>query len=145
MKLEEIKKENIYTVPDKYFDQLPTRIQSRVHVKKPVLGISLNWNSVYKIAAPVFAVVLMVAYFGIPKLNDSAPSAEDFLAQVSSDDLIAYLQTTDITTDDIAEELDLTNIDLDFYSEEPIMRDIQMNENEIDALMDEFGIDDDLL
>ncbi len=115
MKLEEIKKENIYTVPDKYFDQLPTRIQSRVHVKKPVLGISLNWNSVYKIAAPVFAVVLMVVYFGIPKLNNSAPSAEDFLAQVSSDDLIAYLQTTDITTDDIAEELDLTNIDLDFY------------------------------
>jgi hypothetical protein len=144
MKLEDIKKKNIYSVPDKYFDQLPTRIQSRVNVKKPVFGLSLNWGLVYKVAAPALAVILIVFYFG-SKNNFTDPSTDDLLAQVSTSDLIAYLETTDITTDEIIEELDLSNIDLDFYEEGPIMQDMDMNDNEIDALLDEYGIDSDLL
>jgi len=145
MKLEDIKKENIYTVPDKYFDQLPTRIQTQVYKKKPVLGFSLNWHLAYKIAFPALAVLLMVFYFVAPRFANSAQSAEEILAQVSTEDLVAYLQTTDITTDEIIEVVDFTNIDLDFYDHEPIMQNMQMNEKDIDALLDEYGIDNDLL
>ena len=65
MKLDEIKKKNIYTVPDKYFDQLPTRIQSRVNEKLPVSKWSWNQSLIYKVAAPVLAVVLLLGgYLG---------------------------------------------------------------------------------
>lgn len=145
MKLEDIKKKNIYTVPDKYFDQLPTRIQSRVNDKKPVLGVRLNWKLALKVTVPVVAVVMILFYFGIATMRNSTLSSEELLAQVSTDDLIAYLETTDITADEIIEEVDFTNIDLDFYENGPIMQDIELNNEEIDALLDEYGIDGDLL
>ena len=145
MKLEDIKKKNIYTVPDKYFDQLPTRIQSRVNDKKPVLGVPLNWKLALKVTVPVVAVVMILFYFSIATNRNSTLSSDELLAQVSTDDLIAYLETTDLTTDEIIEEVDFTNIDLDFYENGPIMQDIELNNEEIDALLDEYGIDGDLL
>lgn len=144
MKLEDIKKKNIYSVPDHYFDQLPTRIQSRVNEKKPVLGFSLGWNLVFKIAAPALAVIFIVFYFGIGN-NYSGQSADELLAQVDTEDLIAYLETTNISTDEILEEIDFTDIDLDFYENGSIMQDMDMNNSEIDDLLEEYGIEGELL
>lgn len=142
MNLEDIKKKNIYSVPDKYFDQLPMRIQSRVNEKKPVLGLSLKWSLVYKVAA--LALIIIFFYFDINN-NYKRQSTDDLLAQVSTSDLIAYLETTDITMDEIIEGLDLSIIDLDFYEEDPIIQDMKLNDKEIDVLIDEYGIDSDLL
>ena len=143
MKLEEIKKKNIYTVPDKYFDQLPTRIQSRVNEKKPVFGFKFSWSLFYKVATPAFAILVLLFYFGIR--NNSIKTADDILAQVSTEDLIAYLGTTDITTDEIIEELDISEIELDFADEGPILQNIDMDDQELEILFDEFGIDDEIL
>ena len=144
MKLEDIKKKNIYSVPDRYFDQLPARIQSRVNEKKLVLGVSLNWSLVLRVAGPVLAVILVIFYFGVTN-NYTGQSADDFLAQVTTDDLIAYLETTDITTDEIIEGLDFSTIDLDFYEEGLIMQNMEMSDEDIDDLYDEYGIEGDLL
>jgi hypothetical protein len=145
MKLDDIKKKNIYTVPDKYFDQLPTRIQSRVNEKKPVFGVYLNWRLALKISIPTIAVVMILFYFGIVTMNNATLSSDELLAQVSTDDLIAYLETTDITADEIIEELDFSIIELEFYDKGPIMQDIEMSDEEIDALLDEYGIDGEIL
>ena len=144
MKLEEIKKKNIYTVPDKYFDQLPTRIQSRVNEKKPVFVKSINWSIVLKVATPALAVILLLFYFGASR-NDTYQSAEQLLAQVETEDLIAYLETTDITTEDIIEDLDFSTVELNFEDEGPIIKDIEMDEQDLDFLYDEYGIDSELL
>jgi len=143
MKLEDIKKKNIYSVPDRYFDQLPTRIQSRVNEKKPVWGLSLSWNLTLRVAGPALAVILIIFYFSIS--NNTGQSTDDLLAQVTTEDMIAYLETTDITTDEIIEGLDFSTIDLDFYEEGPIMQNMEMSDEEYDALFDEYGIDGDLL
>lgn len=143
MKLEEIKKKNIYTVPDKYFDQLPARIQSRVNEKKPVFGLNFSWGLAYKVAAPVLAVLVLLLYFGIS--SDNMQSADDILAQVSTEDLIAYLETTDITTDEIIDELDLSDMELDFNDEGPILQNMEMDDQELEILFDEYGIDDEIL
>ncbi|MCK5468470.1 MAG: hypothetical protein KAI99_08175, partial [Cyclobacteriaceae bacterium] len=97
------------------------------------------------VAAPALALVLILFYFDISTTDNSTLSSDELLAQVSTDDLIAYLETTDITADEIIEELDLSNIELDFYEEGPIMQDMEMNDEDIDALLDEYGIDGDLL
>jgi len=144
MKLGDIKKKNIYTVPENYFEQLPMRIQARVNDKKPVFGFSLNWNLSYKIAFPAIVMVLVVFYFGI-KSNNSTLSADEILAQVSTEDLIAYIETTDITADEIIEELDFSEIDFDEYEQSPLMQDMEINQDNINALMDEYGIEDEIL
>ena len=144
MKLEDIKKKNIYTVPDKYFDQLPTRIQARVNEKKPVFGINVDLSLVLKVAFPAVALVVVMFYFGLNNYN-SDKSAADLLAQVSTEDLIAYLETTDITTQQILEEVDFSILDLDFSNDQPIMKDIEMDDQDLNILFDEYGIDGDLL
>ncbi len=144
MKLEDINKKNIYSVPDKYFDQLPARVQARIQAKKPEGFFSLNWSFTYKVAAPALAMAMLVLFFWFdnPVRNQSA---ESLLAQVATDDLIAYLETTDITTDEIIESIDFENIDLDLSEETPIMEGIEMNEESINSILDEFGVDEDIL
>ncbi len=144
MKLEDIKKKNIYSVPDKYFDQLPTRIQSRVNKKRPVLGLTLDWNLVFRVAVPVLTVVFFVFYFSIGN-HKSAQSAEELLAQIDTEDIIAYLETTDITTDEIIDGIDLSAIELDFYDDLPILQGLEMSDQDIDALLEEYSIYEDNL
>ena len=145
MKLEDIKKKNIYTVPDKYFDQLPARIQSRVSEKQPVSWLSWNWSLSYKLAVPAIAVILMVIYFG--RTNNFIPQNTDaILAQVSTDDIIAYLEFTDITTDDIIESVDMSDLELDFYEDGPIIQELnEINDEEYELLLDEYVLEDEIL
>ena len=144
MKLEDIEKKNIYRVPDRYFDQLPMRIQSRVNAENPVNRFTFSWKFVTKIAVPAFALVLILFYFGINNSNTNL-SSEQLLAMVDTEDIIAYLETTDITADEILEEIDLTMLDLDFSDEGAMMEDIDMDAEDMDVLFDEFGIDSELL
>jgi hypothetical protein len=143
MKLEDISKKNIYTVPDKYFDQLPAKIQARVQTKKPIEFPVFNWSLTYKIAAPVFALVLLAFFW----FNNQAGSetVESLLAQVSTEDLVAYLETTDITTEEIIESIDFENLDLDLSDETPIMQGVDMDEESLKILLDEFAVDEELL
>jgi hypothetical protein len=144
MKLEDIEKKNIYRVPDRYFDQLPMRIQSRVNAENPVNRFTFSWKFVTKIAVPAFALVLILFYFGINNSNTNL-SSEQLLAMVDTEDIIAYLETTDITADEILEEIDLSMLDLDFSDEGAMMEDIDMDAEDMDVLFDEFGIDSELL
>ena len=145
MKLEDIKKKNIYTVPDKYFDQLPTRIQSRVNEKNPVSWLSWNWSLTYKLPAPAIAIVLMVIYFGRTD-HYSIQDTDTILAQVSTEDIIAYLEFTDITTDDIIETVDFTDIELDFYEDGPIIQEFnEIDEEDMELLLNEYGLKDEIL
>ena len=144
MKLDDIKKKNVYTVPDRYFEQLPGRIQQRVSKKKSGFFYSFNWKLTAQIASPVLAVLLLIFYFGIGT-QTSALSAEELLAEVATEDVIAYLETTDLSADEIIEELDLSMVDLDFTEDRPIIEDLEMNEQDLDLLFDEYGIESELL
>ncbi len=143
MKLDDIKKKNIYSTPDRYFDQLPTRIQNRV-TKKQVFGFSFSWNLILKVASPALAVILIFFYININR-NGNELNAEDLLSQIETEDLIAYLVTTDISTEEIIEELDLATIDFDFNEDGLIMQNMDMDDGDIEMLLDEYGIDGELL
>jgi hypothetical protein len=142
MKLDDIKKKNIYTVPDKYFDQLPARIQSRVNDKDPVSAPYWKW--VFKLAVPAIAVVFIILYFGKIDRNISQ-DANAILAQVSTDDIIAYLADIDLSTNEIIESIDFNNLELDFYQESPILQDFEIEDNVLEILTDEYGLDDAIL
>jgi hypothetical protein len=145
MKLEDINKKNIYSVPDKYFDQLPNRIQSRVNEEKPVSWLSLNWSLSYKLALPVAAVLLMVFYFGNFN-NQSKVDAGALLAEVSTEDIIAYLDYTDITTDEIVEVIDINEIELELYKDSPMIEEFdEIGEEEMNFLYEEYGLDEEFL
>lgn len=144
MKLDDIKKENIYTVPDKYFDQLPARIQSRINEKAPISALHWNWGWWYKLAIPAIAMIVLVVYFGrVDRVLNQ--DAESILAQVSTEDVIAYLADMDLSTTEIIESMDLENLELDFYDESPILQEIDLEGDVLEILSDEYGLNDGLL
>ena len=142
--LDQISKKNFQQVPEGYFDQLPSMIQTKIDeeskVKTPVFTVGFNWQT----ASIAAAVVLILVFSGVFNTVDSSRSVEDILAEVSVDDIIDYLDYSEISTIEIVAELDIDEADIDAFLE----NDIQLLNNEEFENMDEldlyqeFGIDE---
>ena len=143
-KLEDIKKENIYQVPDGYFDNLPMRIQSRISDnKEPAFFPTINWNLAVKVAIPsLIVVVALVLTFFNRNINSSYHDVETILAQVSSEDLVDYLQTTDISLDEILDEIQYADIADEFANENLLLDDEELSNELYDELIQEYGINE---
>ncbi|RAV99521.1 hypothetical protein [Pseudochryseolinea flava] len=102
-KLEDIPKKQVFEVPEGYFDSLPTRIQSRITGRKSSHAFSLASFS-WKYALPV--VLLTAAGIFWFSQSGSSTNAENILASVETEDLVAYLEETDLSTDEILTEID---------------------------------------
>lgn len=107
-KLEDIPKNNIFEVPDGYFDRLPSKIQARIEKSNPQFHSVSVFSFSLRYAVPV--VLLGIAtYLFWPK-----PDADhDLLASVSSEQLVAYLNETDMSTEDLLEEAKLSEVEAD--------------------------------
>lgn len=137
-KLEEIGKDNIFKVPEKYFDELPMRIQSRIKTRnEPALMPSFNWNLAVKLAVPAIMLIVAILLAVFVNKNETYKDADTILAEVSTEDMIAYLQASDISLDEILDEIQYTDID-DEFSDQTLLFD----ENELtDELFDEIILD----
>ena len=134
MKLDDLKKENVHSVPDGYFDELPQIIQSRVSKEKksvwsPVLIGSLRY------ALPSVVVIMAVVYFSVLKPGQGSANFDELMAQVSTDELVEYLAFAELNEE--IDETEFKNLSEDIIDEVT------------DGLFDEFDLqgleDDDLL
>jgi hypothetical protein len=107
-KLEDIPKNNIFEVPDGYFDRLPSKIQARIEKTQPETHAVSIFSFTLRYAVPVMLLGL-ATYLFWPK----ADSDHDLLASVSSEQLVAYLNETDISTEDLLEEAQLNEVEAD--------------------------------
>ncbi len=97
--LEELEKKNIFQVPEGYFDTLPTRIQSRVVKPRWESGWSFGWAGWATGLATAVMIVIGFWFF-----NGNQPgSTETVLAKVSNQELINYLQDSEVTQSEIIE------------------------------------------
>lgn len=99
-KLEDIPKNNPFTVPDGYFDKLPGVIQARIEAGKakspaPYLRYAVRY------AIPVVVLVIVTLFYLRPKTE--AANYNDMLASISTEQLALYLADSDITTEEIVE------------------------------------------
>ncbi len=143
MKLEDLKKENVFKVPEGYFEDLPMRIQSRIQSGIPVERIPVFRRNVFKYAVSLAAMVLIVLV--VLKFYTRQPSPEKLLSQVPTEALISYLETSDITEDELFDNVNSSmmsgdllndNNDLDFDSPGLSPDDINHILNSIDTTDD---------
>ena len=131
-KLEDIPKTNIFKVPDGYFDSLPSIIQARVAKKEN------TWMPTFQYALKYALPVLIIAVGLIWLVNSGNQSSgtEQLLTAVSSDDLMAYIQDSDMTTEDLMESLDYTQINAD--SLDLNEADFPLNTDDLSDMINEF-------
>ena len=141
MKLEDINKDNIFKVPDNYFENFPERLQKRIEEteqqkKTPVIRL----RTIINVAAA--AIILMFVIYGITLINDNSTSADQILSEISSEDLVNYLVESDMSTDEFLENLDMSVL---ASTEDPIIEEFipsdPLDEETIDELLDEYEIE----
>lgn len=129
-KLEDIPKNNPFSVPDGYFDKLPGVIQARIGVgaekqTRPYFRYALQY------ALPVVALIIVAVIYLTPRESENY---NDILATVSTEQLANYLADSDITIDEILE-----SGELDEESAEAIEAEVYFND--IDLLdLSEFDL-----
>lgn len=121
-KLEDIPKNNPFSVPDGYFDKLPGMIQARIEagtVRKevPYLRYALQY------AMPVITLIIVAIIYLTPKAN----TYNDILASVSTEQLAVYLSDSDLTTDDILDSAELDEESADAIETDVYFNDIDFN------------------
>jgi hypothetical protein len=100
-KLEEIPKKGIFEVPDGYFDQLPGIIQARVAEKNTETRPYFRYALAY--ALPVVLLLVLAVIYLTPQ---KSLSAEELLSSVSSEELVAYLEQSEISLDELLDYAD---------------------------------------
>ena len=110
-KLEDIPKKDVFKVPEGYFENLPTIIQSRVAGRNKEKVFFPGFLLALRYALPV-VVLGVIGYFWLgPKAEQK--SAESILATIETEDLVAYLNETDLTTEELLESVQLDASDVD--------------------------------
>jgi hypothetical protein len=133
-KLEDIPKQNIFEVPDGYFDRLPLKIQERV--ARPVASPWLLWAPALRYAVPV----LLLAGMGIFWYQQNTPmTIEDELARIQDDQLSLFLADESLSTDDLLETMTWSEEDLQSL-ENQVYATFDASETEWNELLDELEL-----
>lgn len=125
-RLEDIPKKSIFRVPEGYFDQLPTTIQSRIAERRSTstrFAVSFS----LKYALPVVALVVVGIFWLRPER-----SLEEKLDEIDTEQIALYLENTErIDIDD--DPTGLTSFELDEL-ENAVLSDMEYNEEFFEEL-----------
>lgn len=113
-KLEDIPKKQIFTVPDRYFEELPSKIQDRITAKHQTPGFFERFKVSYTIALAALAILVILIW--IP--GQKKVTAEEMLASISTEELIAYLNDIDISDDELFDAIEFNTTDVEDLEDE---------------------------
>ena len=94
-------------------------------------------------AIPAMVVILTAAYVFLIR-PDNTLQQEDILASVSTEDLIAYVEMSDMTTDEILEEIDIESVNVDdlFLEEIHLISDDDLTNEQVQEYLLELETND---
>ena len=104
IKLHDIPKRNIFTTPEGYFDKLPSIIQARTKEKESIFSLPVFVGSL-KYAIPAMLIIIAVAIWNQP---DTQSATEQLLAEISTEEIIDYMQNSEMTSYELVEILQLS-------------------------------------
>ncbi|HWV33308.1 MAG TPA: hypothetical protein VN038_26800 [Dyadobacter sp.] len=101
IRLDDLKRETPFSVPEGYFDKLPQMIQARIPaepVHKPL--VSWSWQRSVGLAA-ASALILVLVWVTVPERQGSL--GQEPLSDISNASIISYLEDQDISYYDLSE------------------------------------------
>ena len=145
-RLEDIDKRQVFTKPpDGYFEKLPGIIQAKT-ANKAKTGAKTYWLTALKLAPVAGLLVFIALYSGVFNSQDSGQGLEDVLSEVSTDDIIWYLEELDITNDEIFEEVDLKALSLEIDDmRNPLLESMEIEDEALIELYDDYNMQEGLL
>ena len=131
-KLEDIPKKHPFEAPEGYFDKLPGMIQARIEKESGVKESIPYFRYALQYALPVVVLAIVAVIYLVPQ---KAQDVDSLLASVSTEELVAYLEESELTTDELLE-----SVELDVESVEAIESEVYFNLEELENI-DELDLD----
>lgn len=131
-KLEDIPKKQPFEAPEGYFDKLPGMIQARIKKESGVKESIPYFRYALQYALPVVVLAIAAIIYLVPQ---KAQDIDSQLASVSTEELVAYLEQSELTTDELLE-----SIELDEESVEAIESEVYFNLKDLE-IIDELDLD----
>ncbi len=141
MKLEDINKDNIFKVPDQYFEKFPERLKDRISGNSERgEGKLISLSTVAKMA--IAASILLLMTFGIFLIDFKSKSTDQLLAGVPTESLILYLEESEFSTEELIETIDMELItqENDLFDSH-ILTDEEINEKLIEEIMIDYELE----
>jgi hypothetical protein len=105
MKLDENHKKLPFRVPDDYFEEFPDRMVRRIHEGSGEgRGKMVSLPGLLRLG--IAASFLILATLGVFYFVSEEKSADQILAEVPTESLIAYLEESELTIDEMMETID---------------------------------------
>jgi hypothetical protein len=102
--LENLPRENIFKVPDNYFDELPMRVQTRTSAKAKVVPL-VSWSKQRTWASiAACSTIMILGYFTLMPKQESL--GNEALSGVKNQEIVNYLIQENLTQNDVAEQFD---------------------------------------
>lgn len=138
IKLDDIEKNTRpFEVPEGYFDDLPMKIQSRIETKKKTNWVRTPTFRLALSAATMFLIVLGVVFF------NQSTTPEDMLADIPEEELLAYINMTELDEADILAAFQGSIESIEF--EDSAFDDLNLEDESLDDLLLEYDLTDDYL
>lgn len=134
-KLDDIDKKPDFNVPEGYFEELPLKILRRIEAEKSKSrSIPLpSWS--FALAAAVVVLVSFVVFLG-----GSESKAEKLLAEVSEEDLVAYIEELELDEYDLVATFPETTDNMEFEEFE-MMDGLDLEHHSIEELLLEYNLE----
>ncbi|MFT7031951.1 MAG: 3-isopropylmalate dehydratase small subunit [Cyclobacteriaceae bacterium] len=133
-----------FEVPKNYFNELPSIIQARAleSNKKGRFSFGFAREHVKWALVPALIALLIVSYSAFFSKDAESFNIEDLISQVSSEDLVAYLEASEISTDEIINAVNFEELGLKFEIEESDMLDeLDFSEEDMNDILLEFDLE----
>lgn len=128
--LDSLPKEQIFTTPTHYFNDLSSTINERVHPQKQRFDIAALFAQ-YKLAYALPAMLLAIVFIFVLNQNSTSLNSSELLSSISTTTLVDYLEESDLSEVDIIESSALA------YEYE-----LESLSIEDELLLDEFSVND---
>lgn len=122
-------KKHPFNVPENYFQKLPLKINERLLRKKSTFGF---FSGGVKWAFAGVIALLMISFFIFRNNGTDSSGMSEYLAEVSDDTIVDYLENESISTEEIIAMSDLSDI----YNENLLPETIEPEEVEFYELED---------
>jgi hypothetical protein len=138
LKLDDIPKRNIYEVPEKYFDRLPSQIMERTAARgyTPAPWYNALWKPV-RLALVPLVLLLVVGIVYVANLQNQSSQPVIHLATVPDADIVDYLSTYAVLeSSDFAELTSVSGQELtsEFLNVSPKAAEAELEYYELDPI-----------
>ena len=138
--LDEVSKKETFSVPDGYFDKLPAIIQAKA-IESTKQKTIFSPIGVLKFAIPSLLLLFIAGYYSYKYQNsdDQLDSKiELMLVEVSTEELVDYLDQSDLSSEDFLELVSFEGERIDDFSNELE----NVSDEDLEFLINDFEIED---